>query len=178
MHHLYVGVSVIQEFLLYLLQIFSIEFLYLVYLCVTGQGIWLKEILVLLVEMRRYDQENEHLQCVPVHIYIFKQRSSLLQYGMYILDLNLINGTCLQVPYNSLSWCKNWLGPRVNITRAPQVPAVMQKINTVYIIHTSYLNFSIRCHIMSSKSSSFPRCKWGVLLLYRTEIASFLFCRG
>lgn len=47
------------------LQIFSIEFLYLVYLCVTGQGIWLKEILVLLVEMRRYDQENEHLQCVP-----------------------------------------------------------------------------------------------------------------
>lgn len=24
------------------------------------------------------------------------------------------------VPYNSLSWCKNWLGPRVNITRAPQ----------------------------------------------------------
>ncbi|WCJ38267.1 phospholipid sterol acyl transferase 1 [Euphorbia peplus] len=24
------------------------------------------------------------------------------------------------VPYNSLSLCKNWLGPRVNITRAPQ----------------------------------------------------------
>ncbi|XP_042016536.1 phospholipid--sterol O-acyltransferase-like isoform X1 [Salvia splendens] len=24
------------------------------------------------------------------------------------------------VPYNSLSWCKNWLGPKVNITRAPQ----------------------------------------------------------
>ncbi|KAK5810923.1 hypothetical protein PVK06_026240 [Gossypium arboreum] len=24
------------------------------------------------------------------------------------------------VPYHSLSWCKNWLGPRVNITRAPQ----------------------------------------------------------
>ncbi|KDP26492.1 hypothetical protein JCGZ_17650 [Jatropha curcas] len=24
------------------------------------------------------------------------------------------------VPYNSLSFCKNWLGPRVNITRAPQ----------------------------------------------------------
>jgi hypothetical protein len=26
-----------------------------------------------------------------------------------------------QVSYNSLSWCKNWLGPKVNITRAPQV---------------------------------------------------------
>ncbi|KAE9460748.1 hypothetical protein C3L33_07369, partial [Rhododendron williamsianum] len=25
-----------------------------------------------------------------------------------------------QVPYHSLSWCKNWLGPKVNITRAPQ----------------------------------------------------------
>ncbi|PWZ23353.1 hypothetical protein Zm00014a_008214 [Zea mays] len=25
-----------------------------------------------------------------------------------------------QVSYNSLSWCKNWLGPKVNITRAPQ----------------------------------------------------------
>ncbi|KAM1234443.1 hypothetical protein ACFX2I_004037 [Malus domestica] len=24
------------------------------------------------------------------------------------------------VPYHSLSWCKNWLGPKVNITRAPQ----------------------------------------------------------
>ncbi|KAL3328601.1 hypothetical protein AABB24_035971 [Solanum stoloniferum] len=24
------------------------------------------------------------------------------------------------VPYNSLSWCKNWLGPKVNITRTPQ----------------------------------------------------------
>ncbi|KAL9168888.1 hypothetical protein ABFS82_04G044400 [Erythranthe guttata] len=24
------------------------------------------------------------------------------------------------VPYNSLSWCKNWLGSKVNITRAPQ----------------------------------------------------------
>ncbi|XP_017985177.1 PREDICTED: phospholipid--sterol O-acyltransferase isoform X2 [Theobroma cacao] len=24
------------------------------------------------------------------------------------------------VPYHSLSWCKNWLGQRVNITRAPQ----------------------------------------------------------
>ncbi|XVE77959.1 hypothetical protein DITRI_Ditri13aG0106000 [Diplodiscus trichospermus] len=24
------------------------------------------------------------------------------------------------VPYHSLSWCKNWLGSRVNITRAPQ----------------------------------------------------------
>uniref|UniRef100_A0A164Z3F9 Phospholipid--sterol O-acyltransferase n=1 Tax=Daucus carota subsp. sativus TaxID=79200 RepID=A0A164Z3F9_DAUCS len=24
------------------------------------------------------------------------------------------------VPYNSLSWCKTWLGPKVNITRAPQ----------------------------------------------------------
>ncbi|XP_028758294.1 phospholipid--sterol O-acyltransferase isoform X3 [Neltuma alba] len=24
------------------------------------------------------------------------------------------------VPYNSLAWCKNWLGPKVNITRAPQ----------------------------------------------------------
>ncbi|XP_047308501.1 phospholipid--sterol O-acyltransferase [Impatiens glandulifera] len=24
------------------------------------------------------------------------------------------------VPYHSLSWCKNWLGPEVNITRAPQ----------------------------------------------------------
>lgn len=24
------------------------------------------------------------------------------------------------VPYNSLSWCKTWLGPEVNITRAPQ----------------------------------------------------------
>ncbi|KAJ7292279.1 hypothetical protein O6H91_Y288800 [Diphasiastrum complanatum] len=24
------------------------------------------------------------------------------------------------VPYNSLSWCKTWLGPRVNITRTPQ----------------------------------------------------------
>ncbi|XP_031276955.1 phospholipid--sterol O-acyltransferase [Pistacia vera] len=24
------------------------------------------------------------------------------------------------VPYNSLSWCKSWLGPKVNITRAPQ----------------------------------------------------------
>ncbi|XP_031484121.1 phospholipid--sterol O-acyltransferase isoform X2 [Nymphaea colorata] len=24
------------------------------------------------------------------------------------------------VPYHSLSWCKSWLGPRVNITRAPQ----------------------------------------------------------
>ncbi|XP_039065591.1 phospholipid--sterol O-acyltransferase-like [Hibiscus syriacus] len=24
------------------------------------------------------------------------------------------------VPYHSLSWCKNWLGPRVNIIRAPQ----------------------------------------------------------
>uniref|UniRef100_A0A0D9VMJ3 Aminotransferase-like plant mobile domain-containing protein n=1 Tax=Leersia perrieri TaxID=77586 RepID=A0A0D9VMJ3_9ORYZ len=24
------------------------------------------------------------------------------------------------VSYNSLSWCKNWLGPKVNITRAPQ----------------------------------------------------------
>ncbi|XP_057965162.1 phospholipid--sterol O-acyltransferase [Malania oleifera] len=23
------------------------------------------------------------------------------------------------VPYHSLSWCKNWLGPKVNITRAP-----------------------------------------------------------
>jgi hypothetical protein len=25
------------------------------------------------------------------------------------------------VPYHSLSWCKNWLGPKVNITMAPQV---------------------------------------------------------
>ncbi|WOG81734.1 hypothetical protein DCAR_0100885 [Daucus carota subsp. sativus] len=25
------------------------------------------------------------------------------------------------VPYNSLSWCKTWLGPEVNITRAPQL---------------------------------------------------------
>ncbi|CAH9093776.1 unnamed protein product [Cuscuta europaea] len=25
------------------------------------------------------------------------------------------------VPYHSLSWCKNWLGPKVNITRAPQL---------------------------------------------------------
>ncbi|KAE9621891.1 hypothetical protein Lal_00032827 [Lupinus albus] len=25
------------------------------------------------------------------------------------------------VPYHSLAWCKNWLGPKVNITRAPQV---------------------------------------------------------
>ncbi|KAI4301061.1 hypothetical protein L6164_034378 [Bauhinia variegata] len=25
-----------------------------------------------------------------------------------------------RVPYNSLAWCKNWLGPKVNITRAPQ----------------------------------------------------------
>ncbi|GER24952.1 phosphatidylcholine-sterol acyltransferase, partial [Striga asiatica] len=25
------------------------------------------------------------------------------------------------VPYHSLSWCKNWLGSKVNITRAPQV---------------------------------------------------------
>ncbi|KAI4349359.1 hypothetical protein L6164_009954 [Bauhinia variegata] len=24
------------------------------------------------------------------------------------------------VPYNSLAWCKNWLGPEVNITRTPQ----------------------------------------------------------
>ncbi|KAI3984735.1 hypothetical protein MKX01_039352 [Papaver californicum] len=24
------------------------------------------------------------------------------------------------VPYHSLSWCKTWLGPKVNITRAPQ----------------------------------------------------------
>jgi hypothetical protein len=24
------------------------------------------------------------------------------------------------VPYHSLSWCKNWLGPKVNITMAPQ----------------------------------------------------------
>ncbi|KAJ1692390.1 hypothetical protein LUZ63_009088 [Rhynchospora breviuscula] len=24
------------------------------------------------------------------------------------------------VPYNSLSWCKKWIGPKVNITRAPQ----------------------------------------------------------
>ncbi|GAA0166386.1 acyltransferase [Lithospermum erythrorhizon] len=24
------------------------------------------------------------------------------------------------VPYNSLSWCKTWMGPEVNITRAPQ----------------------------------------------------------
>nr|CAD1830892.1 unnamed protein product [Ananas comosus var. bracteatus] len=24
------------------------------------------------------------------------------------------------VSYNSLSWCKTWLGPKVNITRAPQ----------------------------------------------------------
>lgn len=24
------------------------------------------------------------------------------------------------VPYYSLSWCKNWLGPKVNLTRAPQ----------------------------------------------------------
>ena len=24
------------------------------------------------------------------------------------------------VPYFSLSWCKQWLGPRVNITRSPQ----------------------------------------------------------
>lgn len=26
------------------------------------------------------------------------------------------------VPYNSLSWCKTWLGSKVNITRAPQSP--------------------------------------------------------
>ncbi|KAG8370828.1 hypothetical protein BUALT_Bualt13G0024000 [Buddleja alternifolia] len=25
------------------------------------------------------------------------------------------------VPYHSLSWCKNWLGSKVNITRAPQL---------------------------------------------------------
>ncbi|XP_038692366.1 phospholipid--sterol O-acyltransferase-like isoform X1 [Tripterygium wilfordii] len=32
--------------------------------------------------------------------------------------VSLINLIC--VSYNSLSWCKNWLGPKVNITRAPQ----------------------------------------------------------
>lgn len=34
----------------------------------------------------------------------------------------------LQVPYHSLSWCKNWLGPKVNITRAPQVFQSVHKI--------------------------------------------------
>jgi len=38
-----------------------------------------------------------------------------------------VNGTSgpvsgdVTVPYNSLSFCKTWLGPRVNITRTPQV---------------------------------------------------------
>jgi hypothetical protein len=27
----------------------------------------------------------------------------------------------ISVPYNSLSYCKTWLGPQVNITRTPQV---------------------------------------------------------
>lgn len=30
-------------------------------------------------------------------------------------------GFFIQVPYNSLSFCKTWLGPHVNITRTPQV---------------------------------------------------------
>lgn len=36
----------------------------------------------------------------------------------------------LQVSYHSLSWCKNWLGHRINITRAPQVPATVTGVFT------------------------------------------------
>lgn len=36
-------------------------------------------------------------------------------------DSFLLSEADSQVPYHSLSWCKNWLGPKVNITRTPQV---------------------------------------------------------
>ncbi|CAL4967604.1 unnamed protein product [Urochloa decumbens] len=35
------------------------------------------------------------------------------------------------VSYNSLSWCKNWLGPKVNITRAPQAEHDGSDLQTV-----------------------------------------------
>ncbi|XP_027775482.1 phospholipid--sterol O-acyltransferase isoform X6 [Solanum pennellii] len=38
------------------------------------------------------------------------------------------------VPYHSLSWCKNWLGPKVNITRTPQVGrSESEKVNAAAI---------------------------------------------
>ncbi|XP_024532484.1 phospholipid--sterol O-acyltransferase [Selaginella moellendorffii] len=36
------------------------------------------------------------------------------------------------VPYHSLSWCKRWLGPRVNITRAPQTAHEGSDIQEVF----------------------------------------------
>ncbi|MQL92823.1 hypothetical protein Taro_025465, partial [Colocasia esculenta] len=35
------------------------------------------------------------------------------------------------VPYNSLSWCKTWLGPKVNITQAPQTEHDGSDVQTV-----------------------------------------------
>lgn len=46
----------------------------------------------------------------------------ILVYLIPFLESMQINRSFWQVPYHSLSWCKTWLGPKVNITRAPQVP--------------------------------------------------------
>lgn len=47
----------------------------------------------------------------------------------------------LQVSYHSLSWCKNWLGHRINITRAPQVPS------RVTGVHGNLYFFEVLVHI-------------------------------
>ncbi|KAL0865624.1 hypothetical protein Bca101_044742 [Brassica carinata] len=52
---------------------------------------------------------------------IYETEGSLVSRSGTVVDGNAgpITGD-ETVPYHSLSWCKNWLGPKVNITMAPQ----------------------------------------------------------
>lgn len=71
-----------------------------------------------------------------------------------------------QVSYNSLSWCKNWLGPKVNITRAPQVFLLFLSQKKVFLFVFAYWCDSPWCALSISIF---------VLFNWRTVIAYFLY---
>jgi hypothetical protein len=54
-----------------------------------------------------------------------------------------LEGRSWQVPYNSLSYCKTWLGPQVNITRTPQtaheVCDIQQELNVLHDFDTDII---------------------------------------
>ena len=77
------------------------------------------------MEMGRYATLCYNIRCpntvlsqiAPLHFLILTCTKNL-DWNFSFVEYRQI---CLQVPYHSLSWCKNWLGSKVNITRAPQV---------------------------------------------------------
>lgn len=111
-----------------------------------GQGIWLMGTQEYQVGMRRYAQEILHLWVFCCRIEYFSASHSI--YEIYVCKFSLIYVYVymLQVTYNSLSWCKTWMGSKVNITRAPQVllaSAQNIKMNSYSIILIQEFKFAV-----------------------------------